>query len=107
MSGYRGLGLLASLAALLGMMDGWPAAKPVGIDGEEKEDYELHEEYEKIQRKESRLSRSERNRVVYLVERRARQPLSGLHPQRRCQSATGRAAREQGSFDFRKYHLLS
>lgn len=64
----RGVSTVALMMAAMGCMDAWPKRRPLIIDGEEHEDHQLREEYEKIQRKESRLPSAERSRVVYRYE---------------------------------------
>lgn len=86
----QGIGILAQMAVLGFSL---PAPKPIVIDGEEREDYELRDEYEKIQRKESRLSCSERARVVYRHERRLRE-LAARDEAQRVLDACDAARRE-------------
>lgn len=64
------LSTIAMMACALGAEIPWSRPRPIIINGNELEDWALREEYEKIQRKESKLSKSERDRVVYRYERR-------------------------------------
>lgn len=54
---------LMAIASLLGGMP-WPSSKPPVAGLGEMEYHQLREEYERIQRKESKLSRSERDQIV-------------------------------------------
>ena len=67
---HNAISVATIMACALGCEIPWSRRRPIIIDGQEREDYELGDEYEKIQRKESRLSKADRDRVVYVYERR-------------------------------------